>query len=91
MDYKHKIDIEFIGICKRIVRENLDLKEWRLIESDDQYQTEKYCGGFDGTENEFTFSYFDNNGSEFWFQLALADIEKVEKGIIKEIEIRKAE
>jgi len=91
MGNKHKIDSEFIGICKLITKENLDLNEWELIESSDQFQTEKYCGGFDGTENEFTFSYFDNNGNEFWFQLALSDIEKVEKGIIKEIEIRKTE
>lgn len=91
MENKHKIDSEFIGICKQITEENLDLSEWELIESSDQFQTEKYCGGFDGTENEFTFSYFDKNGNEFWFQLALSDIKKVEKGIIKEIEIRKAE
>lgn len=88
---KHKIDSEFIGICKQITKENLDLNEWGLIESCDQFQTEKYCGGFDGTENEFTFSYFDGNGNEFWFQLPLSAIEKVEKGIINEIEIRKVE
>ncbi|MCR8668045.1 hypothetical protein NO995_10155 [Aestuariibaculum sp. M13] len=88
---KHKIDSEFVLICQQIVKENLDLNNWRLIESSDQFQTGKYCGGFDGTENEFTFSYFDENKNEFWFQLALSDIEKVVKGIIKEIEVIKAE
>ena len=91
MTNKLKIDAEFISICKQILSKNLDLNEWNLIESSDQFQTEKYCGGFEGTENEFTFSYFGENGNEFWFQLPLADIEKVEKGIITEVEIRKAE
>ena len=91
MRINHEIDAEFISICKQILNENLDLNDWNLIESSDQFQTEKYCGGFDGTENEFTFSYFDEKRNEFWFQLPLGDIEKVEKGIITEVEIRKAE
>ncbi|GGZ94477.1 hypothetical protein [Algibacter mikhailovii] len=88
---KHKIDSEFIEICRQIIKENLDLCDWELVESSDQFQTEKYCGGFDGIENEFTFSYFNEYRDEFWFQLSLSDIKKVEKVIIKEIEIRKAE
>jgi hypothetical protein len=91
MEIKHKIDSEFILICQEILKENLDLKKWNLIESCDQFQTEKYCGGFDGTENEFTFSYFNKNKEEFWFQISLSDIDKINKGIIKEVEIRKAE
>ncbi|APZ47430.1 hypothetical protein BW723_14550 [Polaribacter reichenbachii] len=91
MEITHKINNEFILICKEILRENLDLKEWNLIESCDQFQTENYCGGFEGIEDEFTFSFFNKNREEFWFQITLSDIEKVEKGIIKEIAIRKAE
>lgn len=91
MRMKHKIDTEFILICQQILKENLDLNDWNLIESSDQFQTEKYCGGFEGTENEFTFSYYDEKGAEFWFQLPLSDIEKVEKGMITEVEMRKAE
>ena len=89
MSIKHKINSEFISICQNILNKNLDLEQWILIESSDQFQTEKYCGGFDGTENEFTFSYYDKSRNEFWFQLPLSDIEKVGNGIIKEIEIRK--
>ena len=91
MEIKHQIDSEFISICEQILKENLDLNDWNLIESSDQFQTEQYCGGFDGTEKEFTFSYYNENGIEFWFQLPLTDIEKVKKRIIKEIGIRKAE
>ncbi|MFK7807279.1 MAG: hypothetical protein AB8F74_05685 [Saprospiraceae bacterium] len=88
MKIMHKVGPEFISICKEILRKNKDIQDWALIESSDQFQTKKYCGGFDGTENEFTFSYYDESENEFWFQLSLSDIEKVEKGIIKEIEIR---
>ena len=88
---KHKFEPEFLEICRKISQENLDLNEWNLIESSDQFQTNKYCGGFDGTENEFTFSYFDDNNIEFWFQLPLSDIKKVETGMITEIDIRKAQ
>lgn len=89
MAIKHKIDTEFISICHKILKENLDLESWSLIESSDQFQTEKYCGGFDGTENEFTFSYYDENKQEFWFQLPLSDIKKIEQGIITEVEVIK--
>jgi len=88
---KHKITTEFILICHQILSENLAIEEWSLIESTDQFQTENYCGGFDETEQEFTFSYFNTKEDEFWFQLSLSEIEKVSKGITKEIVIRKAE
>ena len=91
MEIKHKIDSEFIAICQQILKENLDVKDWKLIESSDQFQTEKYCGGFEEIENEFTFSYYDEKGIEYWFQLPLSDIKKVEQGIITEVEIKKAE
>ncbi len=91
MAIKHKIGAEFISICQKILKENLDLESWKLIESSDQFQTEKYCGGFDGTENEFTFSYYDEHKQEFWFQLPLSDIKKVEQGTIAEVEITKSE
>ncbi len=86
-----RIDEEFVSICQEILKEGLDLNSWGFVESSDQFQTVKYCGGFDATENEFTFSYYDNNGKEFWLQLPLTDIEKVVNGIIIEIEIREAE
>lgn len=46
-------------------KRNLDLEQWSLIDSSDQFQTENYSGGFDSTENEFTFSYFDENRNEY--------------------------
>lgn len=85
-----KLEDEFISICQDILKENLDVEGWKMVESSDQFQTNNYCGGFDGVENEFTFSYYDNVRNEFWFQISLDDIGKVEKGIITEVEIRKA-
>lgn len=82
-----KIDIEFKEICNRILRRNFSLQEWQEIESDDEFQTENYCGGFDATENEFCFSYYDNDKNEFWFQCSLSEIEQIVNGKITEIEI----
>lgn len=44
-----------------------------MIESSDMFQTKNFCGGFDAIENEFCFSYY-NDDKEFWFQLSLNDI-----------------
>lgn len=86
-----KINYDFITICKQIQKENLDLEGWYLIESSDQFQTNEFCGGFDATEGEFCFSYYDKNGIEYWFQFPLFDIDKIIDGKIDEIEIRKAD
>ncbi|MEP3210588.1 MAG: hypothetical protein ABJN95_15405 [Maribacter sp.] len=67
MSVIRKIDSEFISICQQILKENLSAKEWNQMESADQFQTEHYCGGFDGSENEFTFSYYDKTGMSFGF------------------------
>ena len=91
MKIKHKIDTEFISICQNILNKNLTLNEWNLTESCDQFQSKKYFGGFDGTENEFTFSYYNKGGKEFWFQLPLSDVDKVISKIITEVEIREAD
>ena len=48
-----KIDNEFKNICKQILDYDKKLSERVLIESDDMFQTDNYCGGFDTIENEF--------------------------------------
>lgn len=91
MEIKHRIKPELFSICKEILIDSLELKNWRLIESCDQFQTKYYSGGFDATEDEFTFSYYDPNGDEYWFQLSLSDIDSIVKGKMTEINIRKAD
>lgn len=91
MKDKLLIDSDFLSICEQIQNENLDIEGWSLVESSDQFQTDDFCGGFDATEEEFCFSYYDENRIEYWFQFPLTDIDKFVSGEIKEIEIRKAE
>lgn len=70
---------EFRTICKEIIDENLSEAEWSEVESDDMFQTNLFEGGFDTTENAFTFSYF-TDGKEYWFQLTLEDAIKINDG-----------
>ena len=88
---KLKIDRELLEIFKDILNRNLTLTEWRKIESSDEFQTEKYCGGFDATEDEFCFSYYGSNKVEYWFQKSMDEIEQIYGGKINEFEIRVAE
>ena len=85
------VDKELLEIFKSILNRNLTLAEWIEIESDDEFQTENYCGGFDGTENEFCFSYYDKERTEYWFQKSLLEIQKINHGKIIEFKIRLAE
>jgi len=39
MEIKHRIKPELFSICKEILINDLKLKDWRLIESRDQFQT----------------------------------------------------
>lgn len=62
-----------------------------LAESDDEFQSGRYCGGFDATERAFCFSLFDESGDEFWFQFTLGEAKDVVTGNLTLIEARKAE
>lgn len=86
-----KIESELSEILKEIKSENRTIIEWREIESSDMFQSEKYCGGFDSIEDKFTFSYYPNNSQEFWFELSLAEIDKILNGEIRELKLRKPE
>lgn len=86
----HKINNDFLTICKEILRENKSQMEWADIESDDMFQLGDYEGGFDATGMEFCFSIYEN-GQEYWFQFPLSDVALFEKGIKQEVEITKAD
>ena len=88
---KLTVDKELFRIFKDILNRKLTLAEWSEIESDDEFQTENYCGGFDATENEFCFSYFDRKKTEYWFQLSLNEIDEINNGKVSEFKIRLAE
>lgn len=85
------VDEELKQICKEIVSENLNLNQWREIESDDMFQSTNYCGGFDATEDAFCFSYFLNKNQEFWFQIKIDEVYKILSSEITEIDARPAD
>lgn len=86
-----EIDSELADIFNDILTRNLKIEEWREIESCDEFQSPKFCGGFDATEDEFCFSYYDDNNKEYWFQISLEKIEQASTGNLKEIAARPAE
>jgi hypothetical protein len=86
----HKLDSDFYTICKEIITENKSLGEWAEIESDDQFQLGKYEGGFDATEMEFCFAVRIDN-KEYWFQLSLDAVDRINRRLLDEVEIRKAD
>ena len=81
-----KIDDNFLLIAKAILSFNKNNDEWSAIESDDMFQTERYEGGYDATEEAFCFSYYDTEGKEYWFQLSLDEIKQIEEK--KKLEIK---
>ncbi|MBY0273498.1 MAG: hypothetical protein K2X02_08890 [Alphaproteobacteria bacterium] len=83
---KIDIDQEFKEICKQIIDEHKAEHEWTLIESSDMFQTEHYCGGYDATENAFCFSYYNEKGDEFWFQVTLDQIKRIMESKIPYLE-----
>lgn len=62
---------ELVAICHEIASRGLSLDQWAAVESDDEFQSERLVGGFEATEGEFTFSYFDLADTEWWFNLTL--------------------
>jgi hypothetical protein len=79
------VDPEFIAICRDILTSGRTLKEWALVESDDIFQSGRYEGGYDATEEAFCFSRYEPNGDELWFQLTLDEIKQVAEGVTTEI------
>ncbi|HRJ90468.1 MAG TPA: hypothetical protein PLN05_16810 [Pyrinomonadaceae bacterium] len=65
---------ELESIFAMILLEDKSENEWAEIESDDMFQSKHFCGGFDATERAFCFSYYDDDGIEYWFQLSLSEI-----------------
>ena len=86
---KHVFNDDFKDIVDDILKENKTIEEWAEIESDDMFQQGSYVGGFDGIEMEFCFSFFEDDGQEYWFQLSLEDIVKCSKGEILSVEVMK--
>ncbi len=87
---QHQLKNDFLEIVKRIVNENKTIHEWIEIESSDMFQDGAYVGGFDGIEEEFCFSVYIAD-IEYWFQLSLEEIKKVDREKGGQVEIRMAD
>ena len=86
----HKVNSDFLIICKEILEENKLESQWAEIESDDMFQQGNYEGGFDATEMEFCFSVYEK-GQEYWFQFTLSEVKLFEQGLKLEVDIIEAD
>lgn len=84
------VPAEFRGVCFSIAADRRTIDAWRATESDDMFQSEHFCGGFDATEDAFCFSYYAADGSEYWFQLTLTDVASVASGTLQILSLRLA-
>ena len=87
---KSNVDDEFNNICQQIVTEKFTPEQWREVESDDEFQSVHFCGGYDADEDAFCFSYYDVEGKEWWFHLTLPEVQKVLRCETNQIELRAA-
>ncbi|MEM1324521.1 MAG: hypothetical protein AAGI23_01130 [Bacteroidota bacterium] len=83
-------DDELKELLKEIQQQNKSIAEWKELESSDEFQSAKYCGGFDGTEEKFTFSYFKGK-EEYWFELSTDEVDEVLCGSRVKVELRRAD
>jgi len=77
-----KVDEQLKGILEEIKGFDYSVDQWAEIESDDMFQTQSYCGGFDGDAKSFYFRYFTKAGDQFWFDFRLEDITSLLSGAI---------
>jgi hypothetical protein len=82
---------ELESIFRKIVEENKSSDEWVQMESDDMFQSEHFCGGFDATERAFCFSLYRDDAKEYWFQLTLDEVHALFEHKSSEIEVRPAD
>ena len=88
---KIRIDEELSEIVRGIHAESKTRDEWGEFASDDMFQSKNYVGGFEGPEGEFCFSYYADDGAEYWFQFDLEDVQRILDRAITELDARPAE
>jgi hypothetical protein len=84
-------DEEFIGLAKQITAEAKSPVQWAEIEADDMFRSTHFEGGYDATEQAFCFSYYNQGGDEFWFQLTINEMIAVANGGLRAVSARPAE
>lgn len=87
---KIELNSNFITIAQAILKEEKTQEEWAEIESGDMFQEGEYSGGFDATEEEFCFSYYEEE-KEYWFQIPLEKMSEVVEMKLQSIEAVEAD
>ena len=85
------VNSELRSIAESIEKETLSAEEWAAIESGDMFQTQSFCGGYDADDNEFLFSWYAADGTEYYFGLSIAQVMEIASGSRPEILGRPAE
>lgn len=88
---KHIIESELRDICQDIVDRDQSLDEWREMASSDEFQGERYSGGFEAEEDAFSFSYYGDDSTELFFQFSLEEAAEIASGEQKSVEAREDE
>ena len=71
---KLAVDAEMKRHLNEIMREDKNEQQWSEVAACDWFQSDNYCGGFEEIEMEFTFSFYDRDGIEYWFQFPLSAV-----------------
>ena len=82
------VDEEFRKLAEEIAAWMDTEPDWRECESDDMFQSEQYCGGYDADEEAFTFSHYDGGGEEWWFQLTPSQVIDAARGRLSTVDAR---
>lgn len=73
-------DEELQRLCREIVAGKRSIEEWRATESDDEFQSENYVGGYVADDDAFFFSHYDANDTEWWFRLTVDEARRIAEG-----------
>lgn len=74
------IDDDFRCICKQIIADFDARGEASLVWSDDQYQADKFCGGWEPESRRFWFSFYAPDGGDYIFSFTLDEARVVANG-----------
>ncbi len=85
------VDSELKEIVRALEAQSIPPAQWAVRESDDEFQSQHYCGGYDADEAAFCFSHFSSNGAEYWFQFTLEEARQINAGALSELAARLAE
>jgi hypothetical protein len=73
-------DEELQRLCREIVGSQRSVEEWRETESDDEFQSANYVGGYDADDDAFFFAYYDDSDAQWWFRLTMAEARQIAEG-----------